>query len=331
MDIRGARGEGEKRGVSAERDGCTCNNDAMSEQAPAGWYPDGQGNERYWDGSAWTAHVRAHESPAAATPDAGAKSGAFSKLGAAVRKASAEKQAKKDELAREQAEYAAAAGQLVTSGVFGASTVEIYENGYVRVAAGTEDHSAAVSIGKTTPFEKLSSIRFTDSDAEKEAAAPPAPAALAGTVGTAVTTLMSGGKNLLKGTVPGLAVAGVSHLATTASRRSVLTIVTNKTIHTLSNQYKNSIGIKTSNKGHGEVARALEAAGHAALGVSPVQVAEEEAPSAAQSVAETVVAEQSSPGPSLAERLRELAMLHAEGILSDQEYTESKARLLATL
>jgi hypothetical protein len=27
-------------------------------QAPAGWYPDGQGNNRYWDGEAWTDNVQ---------------------------------------------------------------------------------------------------------------------------------------------------------------------------------------------------------------------------------------------------------------------------------
>ena len=40
-----------------------------------------------------------------------------------------------EELTRKQAEDALAAGSLVTSGVFGTSTVEICENGYVRVAS----------------------------------------------------------------------------------------------------------------------------------------------------------------------------------------------------
>ncbi len=29
----------------------------MSQQQPAGWYPDSQGNQRYWDGTQWTEHV----------------------------------------------------------------------------------------------------------------------------------------------------------------------------------------------------------------------------------------------------------------------------------
>lgn len=28
----------------------------MSQQQPAGWYPDSQGNQRYWDGAQWTEH-----------------------------------------------------------------------------------------------------------------------------------------------------------------------------------------------------------------------------------------------------------------------------------
>lgn len=27
-------------------------------QVPAGWYPDGQGSMRWWDGQQWTAHVQ---------------------------------------------------------------------------------------------------------------------------------------------------------------------------------------------------------------------------------------------------------------------------------
>ena len=55
---------------------------------------------------------------------------------AAVKKAAADKHAAKEELGRKQAEDGQAAGALVTSGVFGTSTVEIYDGGYVRVAAG---------------------------------------------------------------------------------------------------------------------------------------------------------------------------------------------------
>ncbi|WP_259340675.1 DUF2510 domain-containing protein, partial [Clavibacter michiganensis] len=33
--------------------------------APAGWFPDGSGQLRYWDGSAWTQHVAPMVQPAA--------------------------------------------------------------------------------------------------------------------------------------------------------------------------------------------------------------------------------------------------------------------------
>src|SRR4051812_46981794 len=113
----------------------------MSEQAPAGWYPDGAGNERFWDGSAWKDQIRTpvgHEATGAPSSDT-QKDGGFSKLGASVRKAAADKHAAKDQLSRKQAEDAQAAGALVTSGYFGASTVEIYEGGYVRVVFGLRE------------------------------------------------------------------------------------------------------------------------------------------------------------------------------------------------
>ena len=303
-------------------DGTTCNNVDMSEHAPSGWYSDGQGNERYWDGSGWTEEVRALGAPPAVTVDLDEKKGAFSKLGSAVRKAAADRKSVKDEFAREQAEYVTTAGRLITSGVFGTSTIEIYEHGYARVAEGTEDFVQPADIKKSTPFEKLTSIKFTESDEEKAAAAPSVPSMFAGTVGTAITSILSGGKSVMKGTLPGLAVAGVTHLAGTGARRSILLVVTDKAIHTLSNQYKNSIGIKTSNKGHSEVGRALQAAGNSVLSLSePATISPTQA-------AEIVSASQGSSIPTLTERLRELSNLHKEGILSDEEFAESKAKIL---
>ena len=42
---------------------------SQSPTAPAGWYPVGEG-ERYWDGRAWTPHVRPAPAPPAASVDA---------------------------------------------------------------------------------------------------------------------------------------------------------------------------------------------------------------------------------------------------------------------
>jgi len=139
-----------------------------------------------------------------------------------------------------------------------------------------------------------------------------------------VTSLFKGGKNLIKGTVPGLAAAGVAHIASTGSRRSFLIITTDKAIHTLSNQTSNGY-IKTSNKGHTEVARELEAAGNAVLGVNdPAALPAVEEP-------ETASVARSTSEPTLAERLRELAELHKEGILSEAEFGTAKAKLLSGL
>ena len=37
---------------------------AVSNQAPAGWYPQPDGTQRYWDGEAWTAHHAPLPAPA---------------------------------------------------------------------------------------------------------------------------------------------------------------------------------------------------------------------------------------------------------------------------
>ena len=52
---------------------------SMNEQAPAGWYPDDQGQERYWDGMSWTPQVRdlQHAGSAEEMPK---KDGAFGKM-----------------------------------------------------------------------------------------------------------------------------------------------------------------------------------------------------------------------------------------------------------
>lgn len=295
----------------------------MNEQAPAGWYPDGQGGERYWDGAAWTDQIRA-----LALTDVPKKAGAFSKLGAAVKNAAAEKKAAKEELTRKQAEGALAAGSLVTSGVFGSSTVEIYENGYVRVASWSERVGAGPkAIDKNTPYEKLRSIRFTQPEDEGSGA----PSALEGAVGPAVAKVLKGGKGLMKASAPGMAVAGIAHVASNAARKSFLTIATDKQIHTLTNQTTNSVGLKTSNKGHNDAGRALEVAGNAVLGVvevEPQPVVDAPVIAAAPAPA---AATQPASAPTLSDRLRELADLHKDGILSDEEFASAKAKLLGGL
>jgi Protein of unknown function (DUF2510)/Short C-terminal domain len=301
----------------------------MNAQAPAGWYPDGHGDERYWDGSAWTQQFRTPggtDATSAATPSA-KKDGAFSKLGAAVKKAAADKHAAKEELGRKQAEDGQAAGALVTSGVFGTSTVEIYDGGYVRVAAGQSKATQPASITKNTPYEKLRSIKFTQpSQGNTSGMTSP----LEGAVGPAVARLMKGGAGLMKASVPGLAVAGLAHVAGQEGRKSFLTIASDKAIHTLTNQSHNGL-ISKSNKGHNEVGLALEVAGNSVLGVVGDAVHEPVLEPHPASEPQSVVVSQAAAGPTLAERLRELAGLHKDGILSDDEFAAAKATLLGKL
>lgn len=309
----------------------------MVEQAPAGWYPDGHGNERFWDGTVWTEQLRPPARPAADVAIAeGSKSeGAFSKMGAAVKRAAADKKAAKEEATRKHAEDAASAGTLVTSGVFGLSTVEIYESGYVRVA--TWPDSAAMStpapMRKDTPYERLRSIKFARpaQDADRGASS-----ALEGAVGPAVASLIKGGRGLMKASAPGLAVAGVAHLAGAEGRRAFLTIATDKQIHALTNQTgKKFIG--ATNRGHNDVGMALEAAGNSVLkvGGDPLSASNSEpfADGGTRLAARQEVAalNPSATSPTLTERLRELAALHQDGILSDEEFSAAKAKLLSSL
>ncbi|WP_157805193.1 DUF2510 domain-containing protein [Mumia flava] len=316
----------------------------MSEQAAAGWYPDGQGNERYWDGSSWTEHVRTAVEPVGPVPavepvaevPAAKKEGTFGKLGAAVRRSSADKKAAKEELMRRQAEDAVAAGALVTSGVFGTSTIEIYENGFVRVASWAEGITGTgpKSIDKNTQYERLRSLKFTPPAQDRVSGVA---SALEGAVGPAVAGIFKGGKTLIKGSAPGLAMAGVAHLASNDARKSFLTIATDKQIHTLTNQRHNGV-MKTSDKGHNEVALALEAAANAVLGVhpsAPQDSATRDALSAAAAGfdADRHAAPPSQPviGSTVGERIRDLAALHRDGILSDEEFAAAKAKLLGAL
>ena len=302
----------------------------MNAQAPAGWYPDGRGNERYWDGSAWTEQLR-QPGVAYATGTANSsaqKEGAFSKLRKVAADKHAEKRSAREELDRKQAEYAQAAGALVTSGVFGTSTVEIYDGGYVRVAAGESNGTEPERITKKTPHEKLRSIKFTQSGQDNTSGMS---SALEGAVGPAMARFAMGGAGLMKvsaglmkASAPGLAVAGLAHLAGAEGRKSFLTIATDKEIHTLTNQSHGGFVTK-SNRGHNEVGLALEVAGSSVLGVVGV------AAQARVSEPQPAVVSLAAAEPTLADRLRELADLHKDGILSDDEFAAAKAKLLAGL
>lgn len=313
----------------------------MSEQTPAGWYPDGQGTTRYWDGTAWTEHTHDPDM-GAAVPPTDKKDGTFARLKRAAADRSAEKKGAKEAQERKFAEDAAAAGALVTSGTFGLSTVEIYEGGYVRVASGEQPERPNIGnvrsqmaanlsrggISAKTPYEKLRSITFTPAATNQSS---PGGSGLESAVGPAVAHLLKGTKHLVKTSAPGLAAAGIAHVASQGSRTSYLTITTDRQIYTLSNQIPNSVGLKTAQKSHVDVGRALEAAGNAVLGVDSSSTAD----AGAAALPSVVEPESATTGqkssPTLADRLRELATLHQEGILSDEEFASAKAKLLSGL
>ncbi|QOD42927.1 PASTA domain-containing protein [Clavibacter zhangzhiyongii] len=77
--------------------------------APAGWFPDGSGQLRYWDGAAWTQHVAPMVQPAA--PQVQAPSAAALAAVAAAQQAEQAKAARAADAARVQAERAAVAEQ----------------------------------------------------------------------------------------------------------------------------------------------------------------------------------------------------------------------------
>lgn len=247
----------------------------------------------------------------------------FEKLSDKFKTAQQERQAAKDEYAREQAERAAAAGSLVTSGIFGTATIELYEGGFARIAEPSSDSATVVSpVTKKTPFEKLVSATFAPPESEKRAAAQPAPSGIEGTAGQVVSAIFKGGSTAMKSTLPGLAATGVGHLAKSMTHKAVLTIVTDKSIHTLTNVVSNSVGIKIPKADHVEAGRQLAATAAQILRVvAPASVDPEPASVASQSVAPAA-------DKTVSDRLRELAVLHAEGILGDDEFAAAKARLL---
>ncbi|KZC94501.1 MULTISPECIES: PASTA domain-containing protein [Clavibacter] len=77
--------------------------------APAGWFPDGSGQLRYWDGAAWTQHFAPMVQPVA--PQAQAPKDAVLAAVAAAQQAEQAKAARAADAARVQAERAAVAEQ----------------------------------------------------------------------------------------------------------------------------------------------------------------------------------------------------------------------------
>lgn len=291
---------------------------------------------RYWDGAAWAERDQVPATsapPALPTANVSApvkREGAFARLRSA-----------RELRTLSQTEAAEAAGAMVTSGVFGTSTVEIFEGGYVRVASGERtgrmgrsqpgramSPGATVPMKKSVPYERLRSIKFTPSTHDQKASSA---SPLEGAVGPALAKVMKGGRSALKGSLPGLAASGIAHVASTDARTSYLTIATDKEVHQLTNQGHNGY-IRTTNRAHVDVGLALAAAGTAVIPSTDTaaQPSPIDSPSR-QAGSQPVDLSSAVGGSTLAERIRELSALHDDGILTGEEFAAAKARLLAGL
>ena len=350
--------------------------------APAGWYDDGSGRQRWWDGNAWGVYAQDVSSAQlevrpvgygeVGTPVAQPAKvpGLFNALGQAVRNAAAEQKEaaigrltagakarrEREELERQarlrQAEHARMAGRRVTSGEFGTSTVEIYENGYVR-EAGSDDEGYLCQIEDSDPYENLISISFERPDSGSSgstgmvgaAGLPKMPsAAMAGTAIKAVSMIakrspmgmaVTAGVGVAAASA-GVAVAGAGAVAKIMSAKAVLTITTDQRIHVLTNQAKHpTTGMMMPRKDHESVGEVLERAGNSvltALGRGP-SIASTPALALPSGQVE-VSREVSSPMMSsedIAGRLRELADLRDEGILDEADFLIAKRQLLGRL
>lgn len=273
--------------------------------APAGWYDDGSGQQRWWDGRAWGVYAQdvssvpggpgavGYGSVAGSVGQPAKEPGILNALGQAVKNAAVEQKSlaigaltagvrarrEREELEQEarrkQEELDRRAGPLVTSGVFGGSSIEIYENGYVRIGEALvaeverqQDRVMSITGSRASvwqpqslglrlpsrPYEKLLSISFSRGSGSMPSSNPTHD--VAGSVAVkAVSAVVKGG---FKASVPGVAVAGVGYIAKKAlSGKSVLTIATDRRIHTLTNRTTLSTGgipiVKTSHEDVGEV------------------------------------------------------------------------------
>ena len=193
------------------------------------------------------------------------KSLAIEALTAGVRARREREERERQERLR-QAECARMAGRRVTGGRFGDSEVEIYENGYVRVAGSSED-GCSCRIDELTPYENLISISFERPDNGSSGVTGVPSVATAGTAVKVVSMIakrhplgmaVSGGI--------GLAAAGAGTVTKIMSAKAVLTITTDQRVHVLTNQVKHSsTRIPMPRKDHESVGAVLEQTGNSVL------------------------------------------------------------------
>ena len=236
-----------------------------------------------------------------------------------------------------QAEHAWMAGRRVTSGIFGTSTIEIYENGYVRVA-GPDTVGRSCQIRDSTPYESLISISFKrpdNGDAGSIGAVATPSVATAGAAVKVVSMIAKRNPRVMAISAgAGIAAAGAGAVAKIVSAKAVLTITTDQKIHALTNQVKHpTTEIMRPRKDHESVGEVLEQTGNSvltALGRGPVTSNVPALPSGQVEVPQEVSSSRMS-SEDVAKRLRELAELRKEGILDDADFLIAKRQLLGKL
>ena len=334
--------------------------------APAGWYDDGTGQQRWWDGGAWGVYAQDVSSVPGEVRPVGSgqglaavvrpvkEPGILNALGQAVKNVAVEQKSlaigaltagvrarrEREEREREerlrQAESARMAGRRVTSGKFGDSEVEIYENGYVRVA-GPSEGGRSCWMDESTPYENLISISFERPDSGSSGVAGAASVPSVATAGTAVKVVSMIAKRnpaVMAISAAGVAAAGAGAVAKIISVKAVLTITTDQRVHVLTNQTKHpTTGIPMPRKDHESVGAVLEQTGNSvltALGRGPVSLSAPALPSGQVEPPQRVSASPVSTVDVTAS-LRDLAQLHNEGVLDDEEFLEAKRQLLGKL
>lgn len=300
---------------------------------PAGWYDDGQGQVRWWDGSTWTEHVQGPKS------SQGLKSSALKRIGASIKKAVDDRAAAKRQQYAEEMARQTAAGRLLTKGEFGGRCIEIYEGGYVRIMSRSESLSDArtrrntSSRVKQAPYERLISVAFVEGQTDPAAHASSATATPKNTAVQTVSGLIGGGiKALPLGAVVAAVGAGTSHVIKAKSGKSMLTITTDMNIHALTNEGQNSMGITVVLRDQVPIGRALERAALTALGLPlPQERAQIEARVSPESHSDAPGSPTQQQVSSVTDRLRELATLHREGLINETEFAIAKAKLLGNM
>lgn len=221
--------------------------------APAGWYDDGSGHQRWWDGRAWGVYA---QDVSSVSGDPGAvgygqvagsvgqpakSSGMFNALGRVVKNAAQEQRAAsqrrrqereefEEEARRKQEELDRRVGPLATSGVFGDAYIEIFENGYVRIGEALVAEVARRQERLTSISGSQARSRHSRSLESRMSSQPyekllsisfsrggglaSSPELGHDIVGGAAMKAVSAvAKGSLKASVPGLAVAGVGYVA----------------------------------------------------------------------------------------------------------------------